>query len=445
MKNYKLKLTIMLTLTTLVLASCNSKEIDDTNNNTSSVIPTEPTLATSDYIGMENAEIIAVKHAIENDVVLNFDETQVEKLESSMDLNDVDNIKYIVEFYVSDYKYEYEIHAKTGEILNLNSNVDEEYIHDINADYIEPDEAKNIAFIHSNVEDSNIESINVKLNTSNEVAVYDVEFYIGTNEFDYVIDAITGEILEFDFDAELFDVSISEETILSEAIGEEEAVNIARKDANAENTSNLFVKLEISDTNNPHYLVEFLSNNTQFSYEIHSSTGEILFRSSETDENAVNGIIVDQKDEESPYIGDGKAVVIAVNHAGADPTNEITIDLVIEGSKSRYHVGFFINNTEYQYEIDAINGKIMSLNKETKNYNNDSNTTTNNENMVIGDEAALDIALKFLGADSATFIKVDFSFDNGVAMYEIDFRIDNTEHSFDIDAITGAIIDYNKN
>lgn len=443
MKNYKIKLTIIVTITTLILTGCGSKDTTnttDTNNNTSVATPVEPTISTSDYIGMDNAENIAKLHAIEH-----LDDTNAEfiNVDVTMDLSDESNVKYIVEFYVDDNKFNYEIHSKTGEIINFETN----YVEEIDNDsiYISKEEAIAIAYADADVNADDVDFVNASIDFRDNLAIFDVEFYIGSNEFDYELDALTGKILAFDNDAELFDVSISEDIILGEAIGEESAVNIARTDANTENTSNLFVKLETSDTSNPYYLVEFLSNNTQFSYEIQSVTGEILFKSSETDENAINGVIVDQNDEESPYIGDGKAVVTAVNHAGSDPTSEITIELDIEGSKSRYHVGFFINNTEYQYEIDAINGKIMALNKETKNYNNGSTaTSSSNDNMVIGDEAALDIALKYLGADSATFIKVDFSFENGVSVYEIDFRIDNVEHSFEIDAISGEIIDYIK-
>lgn len=436
MKSFKMKLSICLAITMLLLASCGKDEYEITQPTTTDTTPTTPTISTgNDYIGMDNAEEIALNHAN-----LTLEETQ--NIDSYMDLSDESNIKYNIEFYVNDVKYEYQIQAKTGEVLDYSvNNTDDESTVNEQDDFIGELIAKYIALDHADVEEQDIDFINSKLGIRDDVTFYEIEFYIGNTEYDYEIDALTGEIIDFDNDAELFDVHVPEEIIVGEPIGEEEAVSIARDDAQVESTSNLFVKLETPEGENSYYWVEFLANNTQYGYEIHAVTGEVLFKSTETDENAVDGVIVDQNDEESPYIGDGKAVSTAVNHAGADPTSEISIELVFEGSKTMYNIDFSIDNTDYHYEIDAINGKIMVLNKDTKNYNTGMSTSSA-DTSVIGDEAALAIALKFVGADSASFIKVDFSYDNNIAVYNINFKIDNTWYDFEIDALTGKILAY---
>lgn len=458
MKNYKLKLTILLTMTTLLLVSCNN---DDTTEQTTTPVQTQEVEADTDadtelaYIGMPKAEEIALAHA-------NINASDTLQLDTTMDLEDEHNIKYDVSFYVESVKYEYKIHARTGEILeyisptatedgDVNINTDDDLVPE-NSDYIGQLAAIDIAYSDAKISENDIEFIHAKLDVVDDVTVYSVEFYIGNVEYDYEIDALTGEILAFDNDAELFDVSVSDDIILGEAIGEEKAIAIARENAGVETTSNLFVKLETAEDSSAFYWVEFMSDDTQYGYKIHSVTGDILSIANEKDDKVDNGEVssgtaVNQQ-EESPYIGEGKAVSTAVNHAGSDPNSEISVELIVENSKSMYHIGFSIDSTQYKYEIDAINGKIMSQSKETKNYNNEAgaisagNDTSSND--VIGDDAALAIALKFVGADSATFIKMDFSIENGTAVYEIDFRIDNVEYEFEIDAISGKILDYSK-
>lgn len=442
MKNYKLKFTLMLAMTTLILASCSKDDVVEETTSSPPATVDEPVtiFAESEYIGMPKAEEIALAHA-------NTTASQVLGLGSSMDLKDETEIKYLVEFMINSTKYEYVIHAKTGDVLDFTLTMENDENTDVpeNDDYIGDSNAQEIAYKDANIFDDDIDFTHTNLKINDEgVAVYDVEFYMGSVEYDYEVDALTGEILSFDNDAELFDVAIPEELILGETIGEDEAVRIACEDAGADSTSNLFVKLETDEDLSSHYWVEFLANNTQYGYEIQSVTGDILFKSSEDDENAINGVIVDQNDEESPYIGEGKAVSTAVNHAGFNPSGEITVDLVLTETKSMYHVGFSINSTSYKYEIDAINGKIMALDKVTQSYSNDISQAPTSNASVIGDEAAIDIALNAVGAKSASFIKLDFSIDSGVAVYNIDFRVDNASYLFVIDAITGNILDYAK-
>lgn len=442
MKNYKLKLTLMLavmmSISTLTLTGCGKDDTEDSTT-TPTVTPQPQVEPESKYIGMPMAEEIALQHA-------NLTADTAENIASSMDLDDAESIKYIVDFDVQTTHYNYTIHAESGEVLDYvltSENDDTQEVPEV-SDYIGNEKAKEISYLDAGVTADDVEFCHAKLSMSeDDRAIYDVEFYIGSTEYDYEIDALTGDIISVDDNAELFDVSIPDDIILGDPIGEEAAITIARNDAKVESTSNLFVKLDTKDDKTPFYWVEFLANNTQFGYEIHSVTGEILFKSSETDENAIDGVIVDQNDTESPYIGEGKAVSTAVNHAGSDPNSEITVELVLTETKSMYHIGFSIDNTEYKYEIDAINGKIMSVDKQTRNYNNGIDPT-NTDVSVIGDEAALDIALKSLGLDSATFIKVDFNYDNGVAVYKIDFRVEDAIYQFEIDAISGQILDYVK-
>ena len=65
-------------------------------------------------------------------------------------------------------------------------------------------DAKQIALSHANVSETDAVYMKVKLEREHGRDEYDVEFYAGNTEYDYEIDAVTGEILSYDYDAESY-------------------------------------------------------------------------------------------------------------------------------------------------------------------------------------------------------------------------------------------------
>lgn len=61
--------------------------------------------------------------------------------------------------------------------------------------YIGKEKAKQIAFKNSNVSASNAKEVEVELDYENGKLVYEVEFKTNKNEYDYEIDAITGDVI----------------------------------------------------------------------------------------------------------------------------------------------------------------------------------------------------------------------------------------------------------
>ena len=66
--------------------------------------------------------------------------------------------------------------------------------------------AKSAAFTHAGVAETDLQGVRMKLDYDDGRAVYDVEFIRNTEgsaaEYDYEIDAATGEVLSYDYDAE---------------------------------------------------------------------------------------------------------------------------------------------------------------------------------------------------------------------------------------------------
>ncbi len=70
-----------------------------------------------------------------------------------------------------------------------------------NTAYISVDEAKNIALGQAGLSASNVNFVKTKLENDDGRAEYEIEFYSGTTEYDYTIDAVTGTVLEYDMDS----------------------------------------------------------------------------------------------------------------------------------------------------------------------------------------------------------------------------------------------------
>lgn len=112
-----------------------------------------------------------------------------------------------------------------------------------------------------------------------------------------------------------------------------------------------------------------------------------------------------------------------------------------------YEIEFVYQNTEYDYEIHAITGKIISSEKESKK-DSDGQIASKNQNTstdaFISASKAKEIALKHAGISAAAFIKaeLDCDDDDDIPKYEIEFYSDATEYDYEINAKTGKILHY---
>jgi uncharacterized membrane protein YkoI len=107
---------------------------------------------------------------------------------------------YDITFSSGSAKYNYEIDAASGEIV--------EYEHrsmgkasqvgnDGNQGYIGFEKAKSIALVHANVSESEIRKYEVELDRHRGRAAYEIEFDHAWTEYEYEIDAETGEIVRW--------------------------------------------------------------------------------------------------------------------------------------------------------------------------------------------------------------------------------------------------------
>ena len=122
----------------------------------------------------------------------------------------------------------------------------------------------------------------------------------------------------------------------------------------------------------------------------------------------------------------------------------VKVEIEFENNRLVYDVEFYSGNVEYDYEIDAANGAILSVDKDIENYviptQPSKEAPTKAQVSEISVEEAKQIALSHAGVGSARFTKAKLDYENGIKVYEIEFKVGNMEYEYDINVSNGAII-----
>ena len=222
-----------------------------------------------DYIGKARAKEIALDHA-----GLTYSDVSFVRVELDWDDG---RAQYEVEFYAGNKEYDYEINAATGKILDVDFDIENFAIPSGSAgDYIGEAKAKEIALDHAGVSASKATFVHVELDWDDGRPEYEVEFYAGNKEYDYDIDALTGEIRSRDWELDDFDLYDDDRTQVSvnNVITAEQAKAIAK--AKAPSTATV-VKCELDEDDGRWvYELELRDGRTEYECDINAVTGVIL-------------------------------------------------------------------------------------------------------------------------------------------------------------------------
>lgn len=261
--------------------------------------------------------------------------------------------------------------------------------------YIGTDRAKEIAFEHAGFTAADVVGIRVEMDYERGVMVYEVDFYADAYEYDYDINAETGEIVkndkEFEEDAWFgqYEQKAAEEFQNQERLQNEQALVRKEQGTNEEYLTLDEIKAIVFehagvdaakvfdfegefdyDNGRAEYEVDFESGEFDYDYDVDAVTGEIIKNNKKTDpENLIeNGLSTTSPDGTAEYISADKAKEIALSHAGVAETNIFDYDCEFEHEKGRavYEVGFESMNYEHDYDIDAVTGEILRSDKEIR-------------------------------------------------------------------------------
>lgn len=146
-------------------------------------------------ISADQAKEIALQHAGVQANSVNF--TKVEQ--------DIDNgIKeYEIEFMGSNTKFDYSINADSGKIIGhkhemMRQHHGNHHHNAAGAASIDTNKAASLALQHANLHHNEVHRLNCYQEMEDGINVYKVKFWKNNTEYEYEIDAATGDILEFE-------------------------------------------------------------------------------------------------------------------------------------------------------------------------------------------------------------------------------------------------------
>lgn len=160
------------------------------------------------------------------------------------------------------------------------------------------------------------------------------------------------------------------------------------------------------------------------------------------------------------YLSESEVKNIVIEDTGLS-SNDIYFESIdLDMGDNCYDVEFYYDNVEYEYKLDAKNGRIIYNNfnlnnssNQNNNSSNDNNQATNNNNTnnnntttEITLDDAKNIALDHakLNESDVTFTKTQLDTDDGQQVYDIDFVYNNEEYDYEIAVSNGEIISYSK-
>lgn len=164
-------------------------------------------------------------------------------------------------------------------------------------------------------------------------------------------------------------------------------------------------------------------------------------------------------------IGESKAKEIALSNAGVAESDISRYQSSKDRDDGRtvYEIQFASGNTEYEYEINAENGEIVTYGSEslddgqtsTPATTDDSTTTTddtaqqttpntNGINVQVSEADAKAAALKRVPGATEQDLRMELDHDDGKYIYEGDIIYQQIEYEFEIDANTGKFLKWSE-
>ena len=177
----------------------------------------------------------------------------------------------------------------------------------------------------------------------------------------------------------------------------------------------------------------------EVSYDSATDTVKLVTADRAASQKSDSGSYIGTNTNTGSYIGESRAKEIALADAGVKAANAVFLKASLDWDDGRaeYEVEFYSGNTEYDYDIDALTGAILSSDRELENF--DIGTAASGSGSVISAEKAKSIALN-RAPSGATVVKCQLDRDDGRTVYEVELRSGRMEYDCEIDAVSGQIL-----
>ena len=233
---------------------------------------------TSAYIGESAAKTAALNHA-------GVKESSTKYCNAWLEWDDGRPECYEVEFMVNNTRYEYKIALTSATVLESeqetysNSSTSTGTSSGSSSADIGESAAKAAALKHAGLSESQVTGMKVQRDRDDGRLEYEIEFWSGSTEYDYTINAADGTVLGADKETHASSNSGSSNTSSSSSgdIGSAKAKSIALSHAGVSESQTTEMKVQQDrDDGRLEYEVEFKSGGKEYEYTIDAASGTIL-------------------------------------------------------------------------------------------------------------------------------------------------------------------------
>ena len=222
------------------------------------------------------------------------------------------------------------------------------------------------------------------------------------------------------------------------AVTLEQAKAIALKDAGFTESQVTIVRAwQDYDDGRLEYEIEFYKDNVEYDYEIDAATGKILSR--DYDAEGYAPVINNPTTSSGSAVTLDQAKAIALKDAGFTES-QVTIVRAwqdYDDGRLEYEIEFYKDNVEYDYEIDAATGKILSRDYDAEGY-----APAQTGNAMSMDKAKQLVLNQVPGATVNNIVQFKLDYDDGRQMYEGKLFYNGLEYEFEMDAVTGMFYEW---
>ena len=270
--------------------------------------------------------------------------------------------------------------------------------------YISMTQAQTAALDAANIEAADADVSSATLSEVAGVTCYKVEFTSGDHAYDYSINAETGEVMEM--------------SVRDEAAPADAPADAPQTDAPVSGTAT--APASGTATTPASGSSHAASTSVQAAPNTNASAGKV---------------------------DEARAKEIALNHAGVKAADATVTKskLDYEDGRQVYEIEFYVSGssgyTEYDYEIEAATGKIVSYDHDAESYAPPAQST--NSGVKVTEATAKKTALsRVSGATEKDIYEWKLDYDDGRTEYEGKIIYGGMEYEFTINAATGAVTEW---
>lgn len=260
----------------------------------------------------------------------------------------------------------------------------------IHTAFVSKAHAKTIALADVGLSETDVSGLRARLEHDDGRFVYEVDFYCNGTEYDYTIEAASGDIIGRDIDPvsgmSPTQTTASAETAAPDPTGSESAADATQSasataapnadtpsitiqqakdaalaDAGLREGDVTFLEVRSDrDDGMELYEISFYTATAEYDYEVYAADGSIKEKSIETFDvsggsaNSTAGITAERAQE------------IALEHAGLNAVDVTFTEIKLERDDGimQYEISFYAGTTEYDYRIHAETGAILESDRE---------------------------------------------------------------------------------